>query len=113
MLANGKNPVTARGSVDCTSAIFMSLIFGGVDIKAEGYSILNSTLANIATTPVQIVNQDGSITKQNSFDLVSQGVSKTVSGITQSINPLGINLFNNNNSSVDTKTSATPKKLGN
>jgi len=82
-------------------------------IKAEGYSILNSTLANIATTPVQIVNQDGTITKQNSLDLVSQGVSKTVSGITQSINPLGINLFNNNNSSVDTKTSATPKKLGN
>lgn len=80
-------------------------------LKSEGYSILNSTLANIATTPANVVNQDGSISKVATSDRISQGVSGTVAGITQVINPNGINLFKSNNTSVNNQTTATPKQL--
>lgn len=82
-------------------------------LKAEGYSILNSTLANIATTPASIVNTDGSISKTTTADRISQGIGTTVSGIKQVVSPVGLNLFNGNNSSVSTRTEATSKKLGN
>lgn len=82
-------------------------------LKAEGYSILNSTLANIATTPVTVVNTDGSISKAATADRVSQGLGNTVSGIKQIISPVGVNLYNGNNSSVGNQTVATSKKLGN
>jgi hypothetical protein len=80
-------------------------------LKAEGYSILNSTLANIATTPVTVVNTDGSISKAATADRISQGVLGTVAGIKQVINPNGIDLFKNNNTSVNNQTTATPKQL--
>jgi hypothetical protein len=82
-------------------------------LKAEGYSILNSTLANIATTPVTVVNTDGSISKAPAADRVSQGLGNTISGIKQIISPVGVNLYNGNNSSVSNQTQATAKKLGN
>jgi hypothetical protein len=81
-------------------------------LKAEGYSILNSTLANISSTPASVVNLDGSVSKVATFDRISQGISGTVSGITQAVSPAGINLFKGSNSSVSGQTNATAKKLG-
>lgn len=80
-------------------------------IKAEGYSILNSTLANIATAPSATVNLDGSITKVGTADRISQGISGTVSGIQQAVSTVGINLYNGNNSSVKGQTTAEQKKI--
>jgi len=81
-------------------------------LKAEGYSILNSTLANISSTPASVVNLDGSISKVATSDRISQGINGTVSGITQVVSPAGINLFKSSNSSVSGQTNATAKKLG-
>ena len=81
-------------------------------IKAEGYSMLNSTLANIATTPANVLNADGSVSKVPTADRISQGIGGTVSGIVQAVNPAGINLFNSSNSKVDGQTVATAKRIG-
>jgi len=82
-------------------------------LKAEGYSILNSTLANISSTPAGVVNLDGTVLKVATSDRISQGISGTVSGITQAVSPAGINLFKSSNSSVSGQTNATAKNLGN
>ena len=81
-------------------------------LKAEGYSMLNGTLANIASTPASITNLDGTVSKVSSSDRLSQGISASVSGITNILAPAGINLFTGNNSSTNNTTPATPKKLG-
>lgn len=80
-------------------------------LKSEGYSIVNSTLANIASTPAAVQNADGTISRVPSGDRITQGVSNAVSGIQQVISPAGINLYRGNNSSTTDQTSATPKRL--
>jgi len=82
-------------------------------LKSEAYSILNSTLANIATTPVTVVNTDGTVSKTVTADRISQGIDNAVSGIKQAVSPAGVNLFKNSNSSVKNQTDATAKKIGN
>lgn len=79
-------------------------------LTSEGYSILNSTLANVATAPSSIVNLDGSISKVGTADRISQGISGTVSGIQQAVSPLGINLYNGSNLSTSNTTEATIKQ---
>lgn len=81
-------------------------------LKSEAYSVLNSTLANIATTPANVLNADGTVSKVPTADRISQGINGTVSGIVQAVSPAGINLFNSSNSKVDGQTVATAKKLG-
>jgi len=79
-------------------------------IKAEGYSILNSTLANVASAPSTIQNVDGSISSTPSAtSKVYQGV---MSGLNQVVSPAGINLFNGSNTSVSNTVFAVAKKLG-
>ena len=80
-------------------------------LKAEGYSIINSTLANIASTPASVQNADGTVSKVPAGDRISQGVSNVVSGIQQVVSPAGINLFKGNNSGTTGQTTATPKKV--
>lgn len=80
-------------------------------LKAEGYSMLNGTLANITSTPASVTNLDGSISKVPSGDRVSQGINQSVSGITNIIAPAGINLFTGNNSSTNNVVKAAPRKL--
>jgi hypothetical protein len=81
-------------------------------LKSEGYSILNSSLANISTTPSSVVNLDGTVSKVATGDRLSQGVNKTISGITPSFSSVGINLFKNSNSGTDGQTTAVAKNLG-
>lgn len=57
-------------------------------LKQEGYSILSGTLSN--------VQSKGSVT---------QGFEQTVSGITQSFSPVGVQLFKGSNSSTNGATS--------
>jgi hypothetical protein len=79
-------------------------------IKAEGYSILNSTLANIASAPSTIQNADGTTSSAPSAtSKVYQGV---MSGLNQVVSPAGINLFNGSNTSVSNTVLAVAKKLG-
>lgn len=82
-------------------------------LRSEGYSIINSTLGNIATTPAAVLNPDGSVTRVPASERISQGVGNTVSGIKQVTSPAGINLYRNSNSSVTDQTAATAKRLGN
>lgn len=82
-------------------------------LKAEGYSIINSTLANIATGQAAVLNTDGTVSRVPAGERIAQGVNATVSGITQAISPAGINLYRNSNSSTTDQTTATPKRLGN
>jgi hypothetical protein len=70
-------------------------------------------LANIATTPVTVVNTDGTVSKTVTADRISQGIDNAVSGIKQAVSPAGVNLFKNSNSSVKNQTDATAKKIGN
>lgn len=79
-------------------------------IKAEGYSILNSTLANIASAPSTIQNADGTTSSvPSATSKVYQGV---MSGLNQVVSPAGINLFNGSNTSVSNTVFAVAKKLG-
>jgi len=79
-------------------------------IKAEGYSILNSTLANVASAPSTIQNADGTTSSAPSAtSKVYQGV---MSGLNQVVSPAGINLFNGSNTSVSNTVLAVAKKLG-
>jgi hypothetical protein len=80
-------------------------------LKAEGYSILNSTLANITSAPATVLNADGTVSKVPASERISQGISGTVSGIKQVINPSGINLYKGSNPSATDQTNATAKKL--
>ena len=79
-------------------------------LKEEGYNILNSTLANIASAPSTVQNLDGSIIPvPAAAGKIYQGV---MSGLNQVASPAGINLFNGNNSSVSGTVLAVAKKLG-
>jgi hypothetical protein len=68
-------------------------------IQQEGYSILGGVLGNISQTGVQ----PGGLTQQ-----ISQGFNQSGYGVSARV---GVNLFSNKNTSVNSTTKATPRKI--
>ena len=61
-------------------------------IAQEASGILTGVLGNISATPAGVVNPDGTITRAPASNRVLQGVSQSVAGIQQVVNPAGVNL---------------------
>lgn len=80
-------------------------------IKQEGYSILNSVLSNVSSTPVAVQNIDGTVSRVPASDRITAGIGQTISNVSQQINPAGINLFTGFNSSVNNFTYAKEGKI--
>lgn len=87
-------------------------------VKEEGYNILTGTLGKISSAPATVLNTDGTITQVPSADRTgqliaktTQGISQTISGVKSVINPVGINLFTGNNTSINGQVQAQQKKL--
>lgn len=73
-------------------------------LKTEGYSILNSALSGMATAGRDQITQPGGVTQSIQTGLQQSGYG--------ALGNVGVNLFSNQNSSINGTTTALPRKLG-
>ena len=73
-------------------------------LKTEGYSVLNSALSGMATAGRDQITQPGGVTQSIQTGLQQSGYG--------ALGNVGVNLFSNQNSSINGTTTALPRKLG-
>lgn len=79
-------------------------------LKAEAYSIANSTLGNISSTSAVVENPDGTTTRVPASDRITAGIGNTVAGIKAAFSPLGIN-FSKSSDATKANTVATQTQV--